>query len=360
MASEQEELRTLVVREEDVGRRLDGCLAARIDELQVGPVSRSKLKRLIDLGAVSVNGQPVAGKAKVKAGDVIGVRFLPPEPSPLTPVAMPLSILFEDDHLIVIDKPAGLSVHPGAGASQATLVQGLLYHAVTLAAANKRDPAAAARPGIVHRLDKETTGVMVCAKSDMALASLSKQFHDKTEITREYGALVDGLMPNIEMVHSSYLHRDPKSRLRFASMSVAEFKEREAAGLTGKGPKCRFAKSAFRRDVVYGDRITLVRVRLFTGRTHQIRVHAQDLGLGILGDPTYHRPVELPKTFPADIRLKIKSLTRQMLHAKLLAFRHPKSGERMRFESPYPADFASVLWALQDFRKIAEAPNLGK
>ena len=356
MASEQEGITTLVVEEEGAGLRLDLYLSARFQEPDVHPhvLSRSKLKKLIDAEAVTLNGKSVRAKDIVRFGDRILVRHLPSKPSHLVPVAFPLNILFEDEHIIVIDKPAGLSVHPGAGATTVTLVQALLHYTGKLAAAASRDPLAAARPGIVHRLDKDTTGVIVCAKTEPALTSLSRQFHDKTEIVREYAAILDGVMAKLEILHASYLYRDPVSRLRFASLSLADHARYTAEGVNGpKGP-LRYAKSAFRRAEEFGGRLTLARIRLFTGRTHQIRVHAKDLGLPVVGDQVYGRQIVLPKVFPEPLRALVKGATRQMLHARLLAFKHPESGQRMRFEAPYPSDFAAILSSLAEF--LSPAP----
>jgi RluA family pseudouridine synthase len=196
----------------------------------------------------------------------------------------------------------------------------------------------------VHRLDKDTTGVMVCAKTEAALTALAEQFRDKTKIAREYVAILDGALPAGDVFVESYLYRDPGSRVRFASMSGEEHARRAAAGTL---PRARYAKSVFRADEVLagcGARATLARVRLFTGRTHQIRVHARELKAPVLGDATYGR---------AD---GVSGAARQMLHARLLAFAHPASGERLRFEAPYPADFATVLEKRRGFRKSADAP----
>lgn len=351
MADESQELIELVVGAEGAGRRLDAFVAGCLARL-----SRAKVQRLVERGDVTLNGEPARSKDALRVGDRIVVALSPVEPSRLAPVEMPLAILYEDEHLIVVDKPSGISVHPGAGTSQATLVQALIAHVGKMPAAATRDPMAALRPGVVHRLDKDTTGAMVLAKTDLALAHLAKQFHDKTDIMREYVALLDGVMPRDEIIHESYLFRDPRSRLRFASMTVAEMEQLIEDHGGRKPTRYRLARSAFKRATVFGGRLTLARVRLFTGRTHQIRVHAKDLGLPVVGDLVYHRPTELPQTFPEAVRLQVASTRRQMLHARLLGFRHPTTGETMRFEAPYPADFAVLLQALRPFAESPDRP----
>lgn len=314
--------------------RLDVWLTARL-----GGISRSKVQRLIANGHVTVNGHTVRAKHPLTPRDFVEVRPEDPPVSPLLPVKMDLAILYEDDHILVLDKPAGLSVHPGAGSAGVTLVQGLLYHVGPNGLGRPQsayeDPLATLRPGIVHRLDKDTSGVMVCAKSDRAHAELARQFQDKKNLRREYGALLDGVLEAQQVVHESWLQRDPVTRVTFASFPQAR-------------PHARYAKSLFRTEEVFRDRLTLVGVRLFTGRTHQIRVHAKDLRAPIVGDLVYHRPTALPLQFPPDIRRAVGALARQMLHARLLAFRHPVTSQDMVFESPYPSDFINILNILRD------------
>jgi 23S rRNA pseudouridine1911/1915/1917 synthase len=309
--------------------RLDLWLAARLEN-----VSRAKVQRMIANINVTVNGRAARNKDPLSVGDKIEVSpEIPPE-SPMTPVQMPLVILFEDDHIIVIDKPAGLSVHPGAGSTGPTLVQGLLYHVGPHGLGHPQsayeDPLATLRPGIVHRLDKDTSGIMVCAKSDRAHAHLARQFHDKTTLRREYGALLDGMLKAPEVVRESWLARDPSTRVTFMS-------------LPSEKPGARFAKSLFRVEEVFEQRLTLVGVRLFTGRTHQIRVHAKDLGAPVIGDLVYHRPTVLPQTFSSEARALVGGICRQLLHARHLTFMHPVTERQMSFDSPYPFDFTSVL-----------------
>jgi 23S rRNA pseudouridine1911/1915/1917 synthase len=346
LADQQEVL--ITVTAEEAGGRLDRVLASRL-----AGTSRAKLQRLIAAGDVTLNGRVAKAKDPVAAGDVLAVATAAAQASPparLAPVAMRLAVLYEDEHLLVLDKPAGIAVHPGAGDTGPTLVQGLLAHcAGRLGRATGGKPELAAeRPGIVHRLDKDTSGVMVCAKTDAAHAALAKQFHDKTN-DREYLALLDGVLAGQAATIESWLHRDPNARLKYASTTPSDYAA--LAARLGQPPRgYRWAKSAFQVDRVFHERLTLARVRLFTGRTHQIRVHALALGAPILGDPLYHPGSELPARVPVEVRAAVRRLGRQMLHAQLLGFTHPATGERLTFTAPAPPDFGAMLALL------AEAP----
>jgi 23S rRNA pseudouridine1911/1915/1917 synthase len=340
LASEPQGIAHFVVESEDAGLRLDVFLT----KFAAG-LSRSKVQQLIAAGAVTVDGEVARARDVTVAGSEVQVSWgQPPVTSPLEPVAMNLAILFEDEHMLVINKPAGLTVHPGAGETGPTLVQGLLHHCQQLSSGDGID---AMRPGIVHRLDKDTTGVMVCAKTDRAHAALAKQFQDKESLVREYQALLDGMMGQDEIVYSSYIHRDPVNRLRMASMTEAQYSllpERK------RPARLRLAKSRFSRDAVFGQRLTLARVRLYTGRTHQIRVHAKALGLAVVGDPLYNRPLQLPLVFSPEIRSQVSNISRQMLHAQRLDLKHPVSGTQLSFRADIPADFLGLLEALAPFR----------
>lgn len=326
-----------IVRALTVGEGEDPRLLSRLDiwlAANLEGVSRAKIQRMIAAGDVQVNGCQARAKDRLMVGDVVSVRPEAPRPLLLEPVKMDLKVLYEDEHIIVIDKPAGLSVHPGAGDTGPTLVQGLLYHVGDMGLGRPQsdyeDPLANLRPGIVHRLDKDTTGVMVCAKSDRAHADLARQFQDKQTLRREYGALLDGCLKQAEIIQESWLKRDPIARVSFASSTQAM-------------PGARYAKSHFRVEEVFQGRLCLVRVRLYTGRTHQIRVHAKDLGAPIVGDLVYHRRTVLPASFPPSIRQAVAAISRQMLHARVLAFSHPLTHKDMCFESDYPSDFKGVL-----------------
>jgi 23S rRNA pseudouridine1911/1915/1917 synthase len=332
---------TLVVDAAGHEQRLDKWASSQLPEW-----TRSKIQRLIESEEILLNGRASRVSAKLKEGDIINVHVSPPEAPILNPRELPLNIIFEDESIIVINKPAGLVVHPGAGDTGVTLVEGLLYYLGRLAANGNHE--GWLRPGIVHRLDKDTTGVMVCAKTDEALAKLSAQFAAKTN-DREYVALVNGVMRSREIVRESYLYRDPHSRLRFVSMELDDYLER--FGALGAGPgRYRYAKSLFTRQGIFASRLSLVSVRLFTGRTHQIRVHSKDIGLHVVGDPLYGHEAALPAHFDKDLRARVSGLTRQMLHARLLGIDHPVTGARLVFEAELPSDYSMLLQELAPYR----------
>lgn len=336
MGEHIEPLRQIIVGEEDAGRRLDVFLAQTLPD-----VSRSQVKKWLDAGLVRRADAVARASELIHEGDIITlpeVVVLPPT-TKLRPTAMNLTIYFEDAHLIVLEKPKGVVVHPGAGTTEPTLVEGILYHFGERKPREAADTAAQ-RPGIVHRLDKDTTGVMVVAKTDKAHRMLAKQFEDKTNL-REYLALLNGAMREPEITYESYLYRDPNNRLRYASLPKGDDPAPE-------GDQYRYAKSLFMRQAVYNDRLTLARVRLFTGRTHQIRVHARELKLPVIGDPLYGQSFQLPQSFSGAARQRIALVHTQMLHARILGFIHPETGEKMAFESPLPTDFREVLATLND------------
>jgi 23S rRNA pseudouridine1911/1915/1917 synthase len=245
----------------------------------------------------------------VRSGDKIEVTEPPPEKIQTEPEAIPLTILYEDDDLIVINKAAGMTVHPGAGQREHTLVNALLHHCSTLSGIGGKE-----RPGIVHRLDKETSGCLVAAKNDVAHRELSKQFTART-VEKIYLALVAGKLRKETGVIENKIGRHPVHRQR---MSVSS-------------PRGRAAKTEY-RVLRSSEQASLVECKLHSGRTHQIRVHLHHLGHPVLGDKIY--APKLAKDFP-----------RQMLHAWKLGFRHPRSGEWMNFEAPLPDDFRQAIAA---------------
>jgi 23S rRNA pseudouridine1911/1915/1917 synthase len=298
------------------GRRLDQFVVEAIGE---GAPTRSRLRRLIDEGHVRVNGEVVKAGARLKAGDVVELVVPAPTPARAIAQAIDLVILFEDEHLVVVDKPAGLVVHPSAGHPDGTLVNALLHHAGDLAGIGGE-----LRPGIVHRLDKDTSGVMVVAKHDAVHVALAARFKDR-DLTREYLALVAPPPREDVGVYRTLHGRHPVDRKRFSSKVT-----RGKPAVTHVRVEERFRGAA------------LVRCRLETGRTHQIRVHLADHGHPIVGDPTYGRAPPDPR-----VRELGRGLGRQALHAAVLGFVHPVTGEALRFETPVPADFAAVLAALR-------------
>jgi 23S rRNA pseudouridine1911/1915/1917 synthase len=292
----------LVVAKESAGLRLDVFLAKELTQF-----SRSRLQQLIREKCVSLNGKPARPRDVVRSGDIVDLREPPAEKIDYEPEPIPLDILFEDVDLIVINKPAGLVVHPGAGHRGGTLVNALLHHCPMLSGIGGKE-----RPGIVHRLDKETSGCLVVAKNDSAHRALSTQFAERT-VEKIYLALVAGKLRKGAGVIEADIGRHPVHRQR---MSV-----RSSGG--------RSAKTEY-RALRSGDEASLVECELHSGRTHQIRVHLHHLGHPVLGDKVY-----APK--------RAKDFPRQMLHAWKLGFRHPRTGEWKLFEAAVPADFATAI-----------------
>lgn len=297
---------------EDAGNRLDRAIAEHIAE-----ISRSYAATLIDSGVVTVNGA-IASKAshKLKPGDTISVDIPAPQPSGLTPESIPLSIIYEDADLLVIDKSAGMVVHPAPGHSGGTLVNALLAYVPGLAL----DMGDEARPGIVHRLDKDTSGLIVVAKRRAAHESLSRQLasHD---MLKEYLAVVAGRPRPPTGVIDAPIARDPSDRRRMAIVPG------------GRAARTRYSTE---RDL---GRYTLIKATLETGRTHQIRVHAASIGHPVLGDPVYGK-----RTLKDAAAL---GLHRQFLHARRLGFTLPSSGEWREFVSELPEDLRGVLGRLE-------------
>src|ERR1700751_5608142 len=299
-----EALRTfkLVVSKEHARTRLDLFLVKSLPEF-----SRSRIQRLIRAGFVRVGGATTRAHQSVRSGDKIEVTEPPPEKIQTEPEAIPLMILYDDDDLIVVNKAPGMTVHPGAGQSEHTLVNALLHHCSILSGIGGKE-----RPGIVHRLDKETSGCIVGAKNDQAHRALSKQFTART-VEKIYLALVAGKLRRETGVIENKIGRHPVHRQR---MSVSS-------------PRGRAAKTEYRALRSSGD-ASLVECTLHSGRTHQIRVHLQHLGNPVLGDKIY--APRFAKDFP-----------RQMLHASRLGFRQPRTGEWKGFDAPMPDDFEQAI-----------------
>ncbi len=308
----------LVVSANEARLRLDQFLANRLPEF-----SRSRLQALIRDGFVRLNNATSRPSQIVRGGDTIELIEPPLEKIETLPEPIPLEILFEDNDLIVINKPAGLVVHPGAGHREHTLVNALLNHCTTLSGIGGKE-----RPGIVHRLDKETSGALVVAKNDAAHRGLSKQFAERA-VEKIYLALVAGKLRKPAGVIEENIARHPVHRQRMSATA----------------PRGRAAKTEY-RVVRSGDRASLVECRLHSGRTHQIRVHLHHIGHPVLGDKVY--ALRLAENFP-----------RQMLHAWKLGFRHPRTEEWKSFEAPIPDDFKHALAASGlKFGLQAESENL--
>jgi 23S rRNA pseudouridine1911/1915/1917 synthase len=307
---------------ERAGERIDALIAAIVPAL-----SRAQAQRLIDGAQVRIHGAAVAKPGhRVRAGDAVEVDVPPAEPIELVAEDLPLAVLYEDADLIVIDKPAGLVVHPAAGHARGTLVNALLFHCRDLSGIG-----GALRPGIVHRLDKDTSGAMVVAKSDRAHAALGAAFAAKSRgepggIVRDYLGIAAPPPPVAAGTLRTLHGRHPTDRKRFSSKLAA-----------GKPAVTHWTVV----EPLAG--AALVRFRLETGRTHQIRVHAADHGWPLLGDPLYGRT-------PRPLAPIAAALGRQALHAALLELDHPITGARLRLESPLPADLSAALARLRALR----------
>ncbi|MEN6465242.1 MAG: RluA family pseudouridine synthase [Syntrophaceae bacterium] len=310
-----------VISESDSGKRLDIFLAAKESSL-----SRSQIKRMIEDGSVLVNGKNVKAGYSLKRGD--SVSLTPKEPVELEtlPQDLPLKILFEDSSIVVVDKPAGMVVHPAAGNYDGTLVNAILYHCRGLSGIG-----GVIRPGIVHRLDKDTSGLIVVAKTDEAHRELSDQFK-KHLVTKVYYAFAFGNFKEDEGVIEAAVGRHPVDRKK---MSVYSRRGKEA--LT-------------RWKVVerYGF-LSFLEIRIETGRTHQIRVHLNSIGHPILGDNIYGNSAKrLQAIQDTKIRSRLKSLKRHALHAGRLAFAHPRTHEKVEFEAPLPEDMEDLRTFLNE------------
>jgi 23S rRNA pseudouridine1911/1915/1917 synthase len=292
----------LFVPRDDAKSRLDRFLAKQLPEY-----SRSRLQHLIQAGFVRLNGAVTRPRQLVRYADKIELTEPPLEKIEYEPEPIPLQILFEDHDLIVINKPAGLVVHPGAGHQQRTLVNALLSHCTTLSGIGGKE-----RPGIVHRLDKETSGCLAVAKNDSTHRDLSRQFAERA-VEKIYLALVSGKLRKEAGVIEEKIHRHPVHRKRMTVTSL----------------RGRAAKTDY-HVLRSGDQASLIECRLHSGRTHQIRVHLHHIGHPVLGDKVYG--ARRAKDFP-----------RQMLHAWKIGFRHPRTGEWRIFEAPLPDDFATAL-----------------
>lgn len=295
------------------GARLDRWLADAVPEL-----SRARLQELIEAGRVHVDGAVRKASHRLRGGEAIEVEVPPPPLETLEPEPVALALIYEDEHILVVDKPAGMVVHPGAGHARGTLAAAVLAHAPETAGVG-----GPRRPGIVHRLDKGTSGVLVLAKNAAAYNSLTGQLVERT-VHRRYRAVVHGRVGLDQGVVDAPIGRDPLHRQRMAVRP------------SGKGKRAVTRYRVLERFA----RFTYLEVRLETGRTHQIRVHLASLGHAVLGDLTYGRARGRPP-------LPFEGLA---LHAVELGFLHPSTRERMEFSSPLPARIECLLSHLRDTR----------
>jgi len=304
---------------EHAGHRLDRALALRLTTL-----SRERIKSLISTGEVTRGGVAVRDPAtKVKAGESYAIAVPAPRPAEAEAQDIPLRIVYEDDHLLVVDKPAGLVVHPAAGNLDGTLVNALLHHC----RGRLSGIGGVARPGIVHRIDKDTSGLLVVAKTDPAHEHLSRQFAAHT-VERVYTAVVGGIpVP-------------PAGRIEGALARSVHDRKKMAIVSDGRG---RHAVTHYRVVRPLGPDAAQVECRLETGRTHQVRVHMASIGHALLGDPTYGRAGRKSRVKSVLDRLEFR---RQALHAGVLGFVHPITGEALHFESPLPEDLRQLIAAL--------------
>lgn len=302
-AGEQEKL---IIDEQVAGQRADVGLATLLD------LTRSNMQKLLEEGRAVRGSKVLKSNYKLKLGEEIIVTLPEPQPLDVQPENIPLDIIYEDEDVVVVNKARGMVVHPAAGNYSGTLVNALLYHCKNLSGIN-----GVIRPGIVHRLDKDTSGIMICAKNDAAHLSLSKQIQEKTA-QRTYLAVVRGNIKTDSGVIETLIARDKNDRKKMAVV-----KEDGRNAVTEYEVLERFGK------------YTIVRCRLRTGRTHQIRVHMEYLGYPLVGDPKYS-PMKTP--------FAIKG---QALHSQTLEFTHPRTGERLRFEAPLPEDMHKIVTRLR-------------
>jgi 23S rRNA pseudouridine1911/1915/1917 synthase len=312
------ETQALTVADSEAGARLDQFLARGLNW------SRARLQKVLNSGRVAVNGHIRPASYRVRPGDAVLVSVPPPAPSALTPEALPLDIIFEDRDLLVVNKPPGLVVHPAPGHRGGTLLNALLHHCPEL-----QEIGEVSRPGLVHRLDKDTSGLLVVAKTSLAHQALIRQFQAR-EISKRYLALVWGRLPETEGRIEAEVGRHPTQRQK---MSAHPHRGKAAVTLW-----------RVRRE--FSGPLTLVELEPKTGRTHQLRVHLASLGHPVLGDATYGGGVSRLAGAP-----KLKDLKplvrRQLLHAWQLGLTHPRTGEKLTWEAPLPEDFQVILEYLE-------------
>jgi len=328
MTSDDPDILTITAAEEDAGARIDRYLAGNLQAPT--PLSRTRLKALIQEGALSEDGRAIDDPSQsVRAGATYRLAVPPVREAVPQGQDIPLDILFEDKHLIVINKPTGMVVHPAPGQPDGTLVNALIAHCGD----SLTGIGGVMRPGIVHRLDKDTSGVMLAAKSDAAHQRLTEMFaaHD---LDRRYIALTWGMLPEKEGRIEAALGRSNRDRKKQA---VVESGRHAATNWTVLRQLPPFA--------------SIVECRLETGRTHQIRVHMAHLGHGVIGDPMYGRALrsgQMPDNAARDCLAQMRGFGRQALHAAILGFAHPITGEALEFSTPMPDDMAGLITTIED------------
>ncbi len=320
MADNSPPSRRFVVGEEEGGLRLDVFLARRQDFL-----SRSQIPRALAAAGILLNGKAPKASTRVRGGDEILLVIPPPSPSEVVPEDIPLKIVYEDSSLLVIDKPPGLVVHPGAGNPRGTIVNALLHHCRDLSGIG-----GVLRPGIVHRLDKDTSGLMIIAKSDPVHQALAADFQAR-RVEKLYLALVCGEMKDDEGIVALPVGRHPVERRKMSTRSP-----RGKEAVTRWQVRERFGAA------------TLVAAAIETGRTHQIRVHLTSLGYPIVGDRVYGNPKKIMEIKDQSLRGRLREMKRQALHACRIAFVHPADGRPLSFLSPLPPDMEDLCRFLRE------------
>lgn len=323
-APDQEKVRIFKIEPEEKGLRLDVYLSGRNRS-----ISRSQIKRMIEEGQVLVNGTKAKPGYRLRVGEAVSYSEREAVSCEAVPEDIPLTILYEDKDLVVIDKPAGMVVHPAAGNYRGTLVNALLHHCRDFSGIG-----GVLRPGIVHRLDKDTSGLIVAAKNERTLNDLQNQFKEH-RIKKAYKAIVFGDLPEDEGVIDAPVGRHPTDRKKMSTV----------------GKKGKEALTRWRVRERYGI-LTLVDVRIETGRTHQIRVHFNAIGHPVVGDKVYGNSAKRIQTIsPNVVQSKLKMLKRHALHAACLGFRHPALEEYVEFSTPLPPDMAGVVDFMRDYIK---------
>lgn len=322
--------------EELINMRADSALTT-LEEIS----SRSQAQKLFELGYVTCNGKAIKPSLKLEAGQELSIQLPEDKPSELTPYHHPLKIYFEDEHIIVLEKEAGMVVHPAAGHEDKTLVNALLAHTKNLSMGFGEQ-----RPGIVHRLDKDTSGLMVVAKNNESHVHLAEQFKEKTA-SRAYYALVFGEPKQKEGHWESFLSRHPTDRKKFASVkehnsSIRLTKERVAEIDPEYLPKGKFAYTEYKVLKTSETGFSFLECRLKTGRTHQIRIHTSEAGHPVFADPVYGGLKRLNNIKEKKIARMGQAMGRIFLHAFELGLNHPKTGERMTFNSELPEELKKV------------------
>ena len=308
------------------GTRLDLFLTSACSDL-----SRSRVQKLIAEGAVRVGNEPVKRSHVVRAGEEVLLDVPAPRPVEIAPEEIPLAVLYEDEHLLALDKPPGIVMHPSPGHDSGTLVNALLHHVRDLSGVGGH-----LRPGIVHRLDRDTSGVLLVAKSDLAHASLSRQMK-KRAMKKEYLAVVAGI-PRVRKGEVALpIGRDPRDRKK---MHAFRSREEPPAGAR----EARTLYEIEREWFPLG--LTMLRCRLVTGRTHQIRVHLAAAGMPVVGDPVYGHP-RFEKVRDPVLKKRLSEFPRQALHAERIAFRHPSTNEPLEIAAPIPPDLEELIGAIE-------------